>query len=624
VATPSAGSTTTAFSVGLTGRTIATGLTYQWQKSATGAAGSFTNISGATDSTYSFTGITTNTYYRAVVSCSGAGDSSVAALVTVSSTAACNIITTIAGNGSAGYSGDGGVATAAAFNNANGVATDIFGNIYVADVLNNRIRKIAPTGIISTVAGTGTVGYSGDGGAATAATLSSPIGVACDAGGNLYIADYTNSCVRKVSTSGIITTIAGTGTPAYSGDGGPATAAALYYPYSIAVDSNNYVYISDYGNYRIRCVLPSGIINTIAGTGTYGFSGDGGAATSASISNTDGVTFDGSGNIYFSDYGNSRIRKISTSGIISTIAGTGTYGYGGDGGAATSATMSYPTGLISDIFGNLYFNDLNNNVVRKISTSGIITTVAGTTVSGFSGDGGVATAARLTGPTGLAIDGSGKLYILDNGNARLRVISGGPVVGAITGLSSVAVGSSITLSDTTAGGTWSSGSPAIASINSSGVVTGVAAGLARISYSVTGTCGTTMVTYAVTVTGASSSCSGTPTAGTAVATPSAGYETTTFNVGLTGRTVAAGLTYQWQKSAPSATGPFTNISGATDSTYSFTGVTSNTYVRCYVSCGSATDTSRVATIGYAPPSDTIWTIAGSGSSGFSGDGGAAR
>jgi PKD repeat protein len=329
-------------------------------------------------------------------------------------------ITTLAGTGTAGFAGDGGQATSAQLNLPTGVAVDGQGNLYIADYVNHRIRKVS-SGIITTVAGTGTAGYSGDGGQATSAQLDYPFGVAVDAQGNLYIADQVNQRIRKVS-GGIITTVAGTGTAGYSGDGGQATSAQLNNPIGVAVDGQGNLYIADYMNHRIRKVS-SGIITTVAGTGTAGYSGDGGQATSAQLDGPVGVGVDAQGSVYIADQGNQRIRKLS-GGIITTVAGTGTAGFLGDGGQATSAQLNSPFGVAVDGQGNLYIADASNHRVRKVS-GGIITTVAGTGTSGYSGDGGQATSAQISEPVGVAVDGQGNLYIADYDNQRIRKVSGG-------------------------------------------------------------------------------------------------------------------------------------------------------------------------------------------------------
>jgi len=349
------------------------------------------------------------------------------ALVTAPRVFAVLMIDTIAGNGTAGYSGDGGPATAAMIKNPGGVAVDSTGNIYIADFNNSRIRKVNTSGIITTVAGTGTAGYSGDGGAATAAMLNRPVSVTVDSSGNMYIGDRYNNRIRRVNTSGIITTVAGTGTAGYSGDGGAATAANLNNPIGVAIDSTANMYIADYFNNRIRKVNTSGIITTIAGTGTAGYSGDGGAATAARIDGPYGVAIDSSGNMYIADTNNHRIRKVNTSGIITTVAGTGTAGYSGDGGAATAARIYSPYGVTIDSTGNMYIADGTDNRIRKVNSSGIISTVAGTGTAGYSGDGGAAIAARIYTPIGVAIDSTGNMYIGDFNNNRIRKIYDVPV-----------------------------------------------------------------------------------------------------------------------------------------------------------------------------------------------------
>jgi sugar lactone lactonase YvrE len=288
-------------------------------------------------------------------------------------------LTTFAGNGASGFSGDGGAATSALVNQSRGIAIDSSGNVYIADTLNQCIRKVNTSGIISTIAGIGqSPGFSGDGGPATSAQLTNPAGLVFDSSGNLYIADSDNQCVRKVDTSGTISTFAGIGeSPGFSGDGGAATSAQLYYPYGLVFDSSGNLYIADGGNSCIRKVNTSGNISTFAGTGELpGFSGDGSAATSAQLYYPRGLTFDSSGNLYIADSVNSCIRKVNTSGIISTYAGIGgSYGYSGDGGAATSAQLGGVNDVAIDLSGNLYIADYDEYVLRKVNTSGIISSV---------------------------------------------------------------------------------------------------------------------------------------------------------------------------------------------------------------------------------------------------------
>jgi len=329
------------------------------------------------------------------------------------------IITTVAGNGTYGYSGDGSAATNAELEWPSGVAVDPTGNLFIADWRNQRIRKVGVNGIITTVAGNGTASYSGDGGAATNAELNYPIGVAVDSTGNLFIADEDNQRIRKVGINGIITTVAGNGTASYSGDGGAATNAELNYPIGVAVDSTGNQFISD-SNHRIRKVGTNGIIYTVAGNGTANYSGDVGAATNAELNNPFGVTVDATGNLFIADSGNQRIRMVGTNEIITTVAGNGTASYSGDGGAATNAELFYPYGVTVDATGNLLIADSSNNRIRKVGTNEIITTVAGNGTASYSGDGGAATNAELYLPYGVAVDASGNLFIADERNNRIR------------------------------------------------------------------------------------------------------------------------------------------------------------------------------------------------------------
>ena len=323
------------------------------------------------------------------------------------------IMTTVAGNGTAGFSGDSGQAASAELNQPSGVAIDASGNIYIADTNNNRVRKVSPGGVITTVTGAGGVGFS--------PALSQPSAVFVDGSGNLFIADPGNYQIREVSASGVITTVAGSGTFGFSGDGGPATASDLNQPQGVFVDASGNIFIADTASFRIRKVTASnGNISTVAGNGTQGYAGDGGLATSAELNNPTGVFVDSAGNIYIADSGNNRVRKVSTSGNITTIAGTGTAGYFGDNGLATSAFLYNPTGVAVDTSGNVFIAVSTSSRIRMISTSGIITTVAGNGNAGFSGDSGPATSASLSHPKAIALDPSGDLFIADTGNNRIR------------------------------------------------------------------------------------------------------------------------------------------------------------------------------------------------------------
>jgi sugar lactone lactonase YvrE len=385
------------------------------------------------------------------------------------------VITTFAGNGLVGYSGDNGPATSAELNQASAVAADAFGNVYIANWGANVIRKVS-NGVITTIAGNGTAGYSGDNGPATSATLNEPLGVAVDASGNVYIADTGNRVIREVS-NGVITTIAGNGTPGYSGDYGPATNAELDWPDAVAVDASGNVYISDYC-FVIRKVS-KGVITTFAGNGFQGYAGDNGPATSAEMSWPIGVAVDASGNVYIADEWNNAARKVSngvittiagggsgnygdngpatkaqlrdpwclavdtagqvyiadaadnvirkvSNGVISTVVGNGTAGYVGDNGPAASAELNLPDGVAVDASGDLYIADQSNNVIRKVS-NGVITTIAGNGTAAYSGDNGPATSAALLHPMGLAFDAAGNLYIADRGNNVIRRVSNGVI-----------------------------------------------------------------------------------------------------------------------------------------------------------------------------------------------------
>lgn len=386
------------------------------------------------------------------------------------------VVSRFAGTGICGFSGDGGPAKSAQLGNTQQIAFDGRGNLLIADASSSRIRKITPTGVISTIAGNGTVGYSGDGGAATEASLAYPFGVAIDSSGRIYIADSSNYVIRLVDSAGIIHTVAGNHTSGFSGDGGPATSAQIQDPNRVIADDNGNFYIADSRNYRVRKVDANGIITTYAGNGTYGTSGNGGPATEASLGNCNGlslgggklyiatggniwavdqstqiinlvagsdtgdsgfrgdggpalsalfapsdVSFETTGQLLIADAGNSRIRSIDSNQIVSTVAG----GYLGDDGPARRAYLSGTMSgghIVFDAAGNLYFADTFNHRIRKISPSGIITTIAGTGITGYAGDGGPATAATLNFPQSVVIDGNGNLFIGDTNNGSIRKV----------------------------------------------------------------------------------------------------------------------------------------------------------------------------------------------------------
>ncbi len=333
------------------------------------------------------------------------------------------IISTVAGIGTSGFAGDNGAALAASIDGPSGIAFDTLGNMYVSEWNNHVIRKVTPSGIITSYAGMGGVsGYGGDNGPATAALLNRPIKIFMDSAQNLYIAEYGNNRIRKVNAAGVITTVAGTGSATYNGDGIAATTANLDRPNGVYMTHSGELIISDCAHYRIRKVNASGIISTIAGTGVSGYSGNGVPATTAQLDQAFGVTADRLGNIYIGDGLNNRVRKISPAGIITTIAGNGTAGSSGDGGPATAALVYNAVDAQVDDSGNVYIADQLNYKIRKINAAGIISTVAGTGTVGFFGDRGLATNAKINQCNDIEVSKDGKIYITDNNNNRVRVI----------------------------------------------------------------------------------------------------------------------------------------------------------------------------------------------------------
>jgi len=339
-------------------------------------------------------------------------------------------IDTVAGDADWVYKvGDDGIAaTQAPIFLPTGVVADAADNFYISDSSNNRIRRVdAVTGLISTVAGTGTPGYSGDGGPATAAMISNPAGIVIDGAGNLYFADAGNHAIRRIdAVSEWITTVAGVPTESgYSGDGSAATSAKLSLPEGLAFDTAQNLYIADTGNNVVREVnATTGTISTFAGTGSAGFYGDGSAATGARLNAPWSVTVGGDGALYIADSGNNAVRKVGADGVISTVAGNATQGYSGDGGVATQAQLHAPASVVFDPAGNMYIADSGNNRVRKVyaSTQSILT-IAGTNSEQFTGDAGPATLASLYGPYALFLDQAGNLYIVDMFHNRVRRIS---------------------------------------------------------------------------------------------------------------------------------------------------------------------------------------------------------
>ena len=340
------------------------------------------------------------------------------------------IITTIAGDSTTGYNGDNIPAVNAELHGPIFMDLNGAGDLIFSDYYNNRIRKIANTGIITTIVGNAGSGFFGDGGPATDAGLDGPTGLSFDKYGNLFFSDDANSCIRRIDTNGIITTIAGTPRSAgFSGDGGPATAAQLHTPNGVAFDPEGNLYIADLSNCCVRKItISTGIITTVAGIGRHpGHDGDGGPATAARLNEPYGIAIDKTGTLYIADYSNCNARKVDTSGIISTIAGVFSdsgileAGYNGDNIPATSAYLSLPGGIAVDNHGNVYIGDGSNFRVRKIGNDGIITTVAGNGTGPYCGDGGPATDAGMF-PASVTLDNKGDIYIADYGSSRIRLV----------------------------------------------------------------------------------------------------------------------------------------------------------------------------------------------------------
>jgi DNA-binding beta-propeller fold protein YncE len=337
-------------------------------------------------------------------------------------------IRTSAGSGDQGYSGDGGPATTAKLNQPFDVAIGPDGSLYFSDTFNHCIRRVdSKSGRISTVAGCGKNGYSGDGGPATEAKLNEPYGVVLDKHGNIFIVDRLNYCIRRVeAATGVIATIAGTGKSGYFGDGGPAAEAMLREPNGIALHpAGRSLYIADVADQRVRVVdLRTGNIATFCGTGRKEHSGDGGPVSRASLHGPRAVHVSADGDVYICEREGNSIRRIDgTSGMITTVAGTGRKGYTGDGGPAIEATFNGPKEIDIDAAGNIFVVDTENQAIRRIDAkTGVVTTVAGNGERGGTGDSGPATAAQLDRPHGVAVDRHGKIYIGDTNNHRIRIV----------------------------------------------------------------------------------------------------------------------------------------------------------------------------------------------------------
>jgi sugar lactone lactonase YvrE len=340
------------------------------------------------------------------------------------------VISSLAGDGVAGFGLDGVTALASALSSPAGVAVDRNRVVYFVD--GDRVRKIGSNGKLATVAGTGTAGSAGDGGSAQLAQLNfsggfhfSPVGMAFDSLGNLFLGDAKNHRVRKVTPEGTIATVAGTGTAGFSGDGGPAAAAQLNTPRAVAIDRFGNLYVCDTENNRVRKIDTNGTITTVAGTGTAGYSGDDGPAEAAQLDNPQAIVVGIDGNIFIADTDNQRIREIGPRGQITTVAGTGRLGFSGDGGPATSARLSLPDGVAMAPNGLLYIADTHNNRIRLVDLGGTISTFAGNGTPGFAGEGGAPASAQLDEPIGVAVDDSGAVLIADAGNNRIRRVAPG-------------------------------------------------------------------------------------------------------------------------------------------------------------------------------------------------------
>ncbi len=343
-------------------------------------------------------------------------------------------MTPFAGTGESGFDGDGGKATDAKLKIPAGLTFDKKGNLYIADRDNHRIRKVDTRGTITTVAGNGTAGFSGDGGKATDAMLNLPSGIVIDDNGNIYISDRSNDRVRVVNSKGIITTIAGNGMDGYNGDSGPATQAQLSRPFGLALDKKGNLYIADRGNNRVRKVNPQGIITTVAGDGSFFYMGDNGPAYRASIAGPTGVVVDDNGILYIADRNNNRVRAVDTQGMIRTVAGTGQQDYNGDSEVARDTNLYLPFGVALDQDNKLLIIDRSHYRIRRVDPRrGTVITVAGNGAKMFAGDGGPATGANLSFPHGIIVDKNDNLLISDKGNYRIRRVSPDGIVQTIAG-----------------------------------------------------------------------------------------------------------------------------------------------------------------------------------------------
>ncbi|MBX2904756.1 MAG: hypothetical protein KF744_01875 [Taibaiella sp.] len=390
-------------------------------------------------------------------------------------------VVTIAGKGGKGKGSNGQIARNSVFDRPTGAADDFEENVYIADNANHLVWKVNNKGVMSVFAGTGVRGYSGDNGNATSAQLFEPNDVRTDNEGNVFIIDQGNNVVRKVNKKGIITTIIGNGSPGFSGDGGPATSASIYIPTSLAIDKDGNIFLADAGNERIRKIDKQGVISTYAGTGKKGYSGDGKEATKAAIAYVNGIATDRRGNLYFAQKDHHVIRVISKSGRIYTFAGTGKPGFAGDGGKARNAELKNPYGLAVSFKGDLYIADNGNGRIRKIDANGVITTIIG----GGKPDNLANTNPLKTSFRSLAFINSchdGSLLIADRGSNRIRkFLMCAELDSDILPKIDISVGSTTELGQIVTQGFWSSDDPHV-SINYSGTLKGISAGSATITY----------------------------------------------------------------------------------------------------------------------------------------------
>jgi sugar lactone lactonase YvrE len=401
----------TSFSLAWTASSNATNYTVQCASDPSFIVGNKSTTLNDPTVTAIVTGLLPITSYYCRVNATNANSTS-AWSVTVGPTTTTTIVTTMAGSGIAGFADLQG--TNAQFSIPSGVAVDTSGTVYVADYGNSRIRKITSSGMVSTLAGSGVAGYL-DNTTGTSAQFNNPSGVAVDTSGNVYVADTYNNRIRKITSGGVVTTLAGSGV-AGSLDNTTGTSAQFNTPSGVAVDTSGNVYVADTYSYRIRKITSSGVVSTLAGSGALGFAD--GPATSARFSFPDGVAVDTSGNVYVADKFNQCIRKVTSSGVVSTLAGSGVQGFAD--GPATSAQFNVPYSVAVDTSGNVYVADFDNYRIRKVTSSGVVSTLAGSGARGFAD--GPATSAQFNYPGGVAVDASGNVYVGDYYNHRIRKI----------------------------------------------------------------------------------------------------------------------------------------------------------------------------------------------------------